>query len=303
MARNSLCTVPVIDLEVFPGQSRKMIEACEELGCFRIINHHKFLPPALSSEMKAVARSLMALSAEIKRRNKDVIRSSGYEEPTQFNPYFEALGLYDMASAQAVDAFCTQLDASPHQRETIKMYAQAVHNLTMDIACKIVEGMGLVRVSFEGWPCQLKINKYNFTPETIDSCGVRIHSDLGFLTILQDDESVGGLEIMDKCGAFVAVDPLPGSLLVNLGDIATVWSNGRLCNVKHRVVCKEARTRISIASFMLGPKEETVEAPMELVDSSHPRLFVPFTYQYYRNLRSSIKLVAGEVLDLLRTDS
>ncbi|XP_028077167.1 2-oxoglutarate-dependent dioxygenase DAO-like isoform X4 [Camellia sinensis] len=116
MARNSLCAVPVIDLEVFPGQSRKMIEACEELGCFRIINHHKFLPPALSSEMKAVARSLMELSAEIKRRNKGVIRSSGYEEPTQFNPYFEALGLYDMASAQAVDAFCTQLDASPHQR-------------------------------------------------------------------------------------------------------------------------------------------------------------------------------------------
>ncbi|KAM0047654.1 putative oxoglutarate/iron-dependent dioxygenase, isopenicillin N synthase [Helianthus debilis subsp. tardiflorus] len=52
-------------------------------------------------------------------------------------------------------------------------------------------------------------------------------TDSGFLTILQYDEGVGGLEVMD-------------TLLVNLGDMATVWSNGRLCNVKHRVQCKEA---------------------------------------------------------------
>ncbi|XP_028077165.1 uncharacterized protein LOC114279164 isoform X2 [Camellia sinensis] len=153
MARNSLCAVPVIDLEVFPGQSRKMIEACEELGCFRIINHHKFLPPALSSEMKAVARSLMELSAEIKRRNKGVIRSSGYEEPTQFNPYFEALGLYDMASAQAVDAFCTQLDASPHQskRRNCKKQWPTGHQ-SCQPATKAVDRLSEVADSHPSWP-------------------------------------------------------------------------------------------------------------------------------------------------------
>ena len=71
-----------------------------------------------------------------------------------------------------------------------------------------------------------------------------------------------------------------------------VWSNGRFCNVKHRVQCKEASIRVSIASFFLGPKEAAVEAPPELVDSENPRQFVPFTYEDYRkDFRSICMLV------------
>lgn len=83
--------------------------------------------------------------------------------------------------------------------------------------------------------------------------------------------------------------------------ITQVWSNGRLCNVKHRVQCKQATIRISIASFLLGPKEEQVEVPPELVDSEHPRLYKPFTYEDYRKLRVSRKLHAGEALALVQT--
>lgn len=101
-------------------------------------------------------------------------------------------------------------------------YAAAIHGLTMDIVQKMGEGLGLSNVSFEDWPCQFRINKYHFTPEAVGSYGVQIHTDSGFLTILQDDESVGGLEVMKKSGEFVAVDPWPNTLLVNLGDIGTV---------------------------------------------------------------------------------
>ncbi|KAL7231154.1 hypothetical protein ACSBR2_009429 [Camellia fascicularis] len=303
MATNNQCNVAVIDLEDFPGQSRKMIEACEELGCFRITNHHQFLPPTLSVEMKAVIRSLFDLPVEIKRRNTDVISGSGYKAPSHINPHYEAFGLYDIASHEAVNDFCSLLNASPHQRKTIQMYAQAIHKLAMDIASKLAQGMGLASFSFEGWPCQFRINKYNFSRETVNSSGVQIHTDSGFLTILQEDENVGGLEVMDKSGTFVAVEPSPGTLLVNLGDTAKVWSNGRLCNVKHRVVCKEPRTRMSIASFLLGPKEAKVEAPAELVDFSHPRLYAPFFYLDYRNLRISKELQAGEALDFVCANS
>ncbi|CAL5324146.1 unnamed protein product [Camellia sinensis] len=61
MTTNNQCNMPVIDLEDFPGQSRKMIEACEELGCFRMTNHNKFLPPTLSSERKVVFQSFFDL--------------------------------------------------------------------------------------------------------------------------------------------------------------------------------------------------------------------------------------------------
>lgn len=74
--------------------------------------------------------------------------------------------------------------------------------------------------------------------------------------------------------------------------------------MKHRVECREASVRVSIASFLLGPKEGDIEAPKELVDSHHhPRLFPPFSYEYYRKLRVSHKMTAGEALDLLRVST
>lgn len=294
--------MPTIDLGgEFPKQLKRLREASEEWGCFRVVNHK--VPSTLMAEMKQVVRELLDLPFEIKRRNTDVIIGSGYMAPTQKNPLYEALGLYDMASSQAVADFCSQLDASPHQREIIEKYARAIQELAVDLAHKLADSMGLMDSVFQDWPCQFRINKYNFAPECVGSPGVQLHTDSGFLTILQDDENVGGLEVMDRSGAFVAVDPLPGTLLVNLGDIATIWSNGRLLNVKHRVQCKESAIRVSIATFLLGPKEAAVEAPAEFVDAEHPRLYVPITFEDYRKLRQSTKLQAGEALELVRSHS
>ncbi|KAF2291659.1 hypothetical protein GH714_027938 [Hevea brasiliensis] len=69
----------------------------------------------------------------------------------------------------------------------------------------------------------------------------------------------------ENAGAFVAVDLEPGILLVNLGRGAL----GMLCNVKHQVQCKD----------------RAMEAPAELVDSKHPRLYTSFA-----ELRSINKL-------------
>lgn len=181
-------------------------------------------------------------------------------------------------------------------------YAQATHQLLKDIGHKLAQGLNVPGFSIEEWPCHYRINRYSFTKESIGSYGVQIHTDSGFLTMLQEDDSIGGLEVLDKSGAFVAVDPCPGTLLVNLGDVAAAWSNGRLHNVKHRVLCKEAGLRVSIASFVYGPKREHIEPPLQLVDSGHPRLYKSFTFEEYRRLRLSTKLRAGEALDLLRAD-
>lgn len=300
--------IPTIDIEDFPAQMGKLREACEKWGCFRLVNHK--IPLTLMSEMKQVVRSLLDLPLELKKRNADVITGSGYMAPSQKNPLYEALGLYDLASSEAVDSFCSQLNASDHQREIIKVYAKAVHGVGMEIAGKLAESLGIISSSgeseeiFRDWACQFRINKYNFTPETVGLSGVQMHTDSGFLTILQDDENNGGLEVMDNStGEFLSVEPLPGSLVVNLGDMAAVWSNGRVSNVKHRVQCKKGEVRASIASFVLGPKEAAVEAPTQLVDSEHPRLYAPVTYEGYRNLRLSAKLHAGEALLLIRNKS
>nr|GEV08410.1 2-oxoglutarate-dependent dioxygenase DAO-like [Tanacetum cinerariifolium] len=295
------CSIPVIDLQNLPNQLPEVISACENWGCFRLINHHEILSTKLMFDMKTGVRSLLDLPVEIKRRNSNVIAGSGYMAPSVKNPLYEALGLYDMSKSGDVERFCEELDATPHQREIIMRYAEAVDELFIRIARNLAEGLGVkVDIGFENWPCQFRINKYNFTPESVGSPGVQLHADSGFLTILQDDEGVGGLEVMDKSGKFITVHPWPNTLLVNLGDMATLWSNGRFCNVKHRVLCKEAKIRVSIASFLLGPRG-VLEPRPELVDDEHPLVYMPTTYENYRKMWLSTKLYAGEALEHLYT--
>lgn len=110
-------TIPVIDVEKInceEGECKKLREACERWGCFRIINHS--IPATLMADMKKVIEALLDLPMEIKKRNTEFIAGSGYMAPSKVNPFYEALGLYDLGSSQAMHNFCSQLDASHHQR-------------------------------------------------------------------------------------------------------------------------------------------------------------------------------------------
>ncbi|KAL0320510.1 UNVERIFIED_CONTAM: 2-oxoglutarate-dependent dioxygenase DAO [Sesamum radiatum] len=298
MAKRS--SVPVIDMQDLSGLAEKIVKACEEWGCFRLVNHG--VPMELMAEMKGVTRSLMDLPMEIKQKNSHPEPGKGYTPPNMASPYFEGLSLYDMTSPGAFDHFCSQIDASPHQMEVLEKYAFALYDLAQLLGSKLMEGLGLSGELFKGWPCQLKMNKYNYSPETVGLTGAVMHTDPGFLTILQDDEVVNGLEAVDEItGELVSVDPIPGTLVVNVGDVATVWSNGRFHNVKHRVQCYESTDRISISFFALAPKDEKVEAAAELVDSDHPRRYLPFHFEEYRKLRVSKRSGNGEALELFST--
>ncbi|KAM7510571.1 hypothetical protein LguiB_009446 [Lonicera macranthoides] len=295
MASNGF-NVPIIDMHESEELPEKIVKAFEEWGCFRILNHG--IPMALMSEMKVVARSLLDLPVEIKLRNANPVHGKGYTPPNLASPFFEGMTVYDMASNGAVDGFCDQLGASPHQREILTKYSRALYDLAQDLGGKLMEGMGLVGKLYEGWPCQFRLNKYNYSPQSVGLTGAIMHSDPGFLTILQDDEVVGGLEAVKKgTDKFVPMEPMPGSLVVNVGDIAKVWSNGRFCNVKHRVQCYQAAIRISVALFILGPRDSKIEAPKELVDSEHPRLYVPFDFEEYRTLRTTLRAPTGGALE------
>ncbi|KAG7590208.1 Non-hem dioxygenase N-terminal domain [Arabidopsis suecica] len=274
--------IPTIDLKEVSDKilNQKIREAGERWGCFRVINHGVTL--SLMYEMKKTVIDLFERPYEVKMRNTHVLPESGYMAPT-------------------VNTFCDQLDASSNQRETMLEYAKAIDGLAKDLARRLVESYGLVETDyFSGCPSLFRINKYHFKPETVGKPGVQLHTDTGFLTILQDDENVGGLEVMDNSsGTFFPINPLPNTLAINLGDSATIWSNGRLCNVKHRVQCKEATTRISIASFLLGPMDTDLEVPSAFVDVEHPRLYKPISYKGLRQLRITMKLHDGEALKLI----
>ena len=61
------------------------------------------------------------------------------------------------------------------------------------------------------------------------------HTDYGTLTILDLDDQPG-LEVQSADGSWVSVDHVPGTLIVNLGDLMTRWTNDRWRSTMHRVV-------------------------------------------------------------------
>ncbi|KAK2991557.1 hypothetical protein RJ640_016592 [Escallonia rubra] len=63
-------------------------------------------------------------------------------------------------------------------------------------------------------------------------------------------------------GGWVPINPLPNSLVVNVGDLLEIWSNGKYKSIEHRVVTSEARARISVALFFYPNTEVEIE-PLE----------------------------------------
>ncbi len=62
------------------------------------------------------------------------------------------------------------------------------------------------------------------------------HTDYGSLTILLPQEDTEGLEILSPGGDWIAVPPVPGAFIVNIGDLMARWTNDRWVSTLHRVV-------------------------------------------------------------------
>jgi isopenicillin N synthase-like dioxygenase len=115
--------------------------------------------------------------------------------------------------------------------------------------------------------------------------GVNHHTDAGALTLLlQADEP--GLEVF-KDGAWHLVEPTPGALVINIGDIVQVWSNDRYHAALHRVTASASRDRYS-APFFLNPAYQACYAPLPTtVDAAHPARYRPINWGEFRGLRSA----------------
>ncbi|KAK4253592.1 hypothetical protein QN277_010245 [Acacia crassicarpa] len=301
-------SVPVIDLKKFPEEEEynKLREVCEKWGCFRLVNHD--IPGSLMQEMKEVAIYVLSLPSEIKKCKVDPskYKRTGHMLYTH-QPLFETMGI-DLGSPQPLNDLFSQWDLPPQHRHTIEAYGKATRELAVNLAKKIQESvLGLPIapeevLDFENWRCEFKLNKFKFSPEAIGDYGLHWHTDGGFLTVLQDDDEIAGLEAWHSpSNCFVPVTPAPGTFFINIGDVGHVWSNGRFENVKHQVKCNVEMPRHSITTFLLAPMDRNVEVGKEFVDSDHPPLFGPFKFESYADTRRATNLIAGEALDFLRS--
>ena len=61
------------------------------------------------------------------------------------------------------------------------------------------------------------------------------HSDYGSITLLFQDD-IGGLEVKSPKGTWVRATPIPGTIVVNAGDLLQRWSNDTIRSTNHRVI-------------------------------------------------------------------
>jgi isopenicillin N synthase-like dioxygenase len=84
------------------------------------------------------------------------------------------------------------------------------------------------------------------------------HSDYGSITLLFQHDEISGLEIQTASGDWIKAPAIPGTVVVNTGDLMQRWTNNKFCSTKHRVVIPENtnQSRYSIA-FFCHPNDDT----------------------------------------------
>ena len=276
--------LPVIDFALLSGkepQRQQLIEklgqTARDIGFFYLINHN--IDRELLDNVQRVARAFFALPQEeklkVKMANSPHFR--GYNlagvEITRSQPDFREQ--FDIGAER--DAFPVTPDAPVWQRmqgpnqwpealpalkTVITRWQQEMTRVALELLRTLAEALQLPRNAFDNlygdYPNEhIKLIRYPGRSSAESRQGVGAHKDSGFLTLLlQDDQP--GLEVEVTPGNWVAASPLPGSFVVNIGELLELATNGYLRATVHRVVSPQvAQERLSIA-FFLGAQLDAV---------------------------------------------
>ncbi|CAK8537567.1 unnamed protein product [Lathyrus sativus] len=295
--------IPIIDLSETSQENliSKISKACEKWGFFQVINHG--VPSELFIKVEKEAKKFFELSMEEKKKLKrDAFNATGYHDAEHTRKTRDWKEVYDFLVKDGIQTpssddpldlgQCTQINrwpkSLPHFREIMEEYSGKLEKLSFKLLELISLSLGLAGDKFfdcfKNQISQTRLNYYPPCPFPELALGVGAHRDPCVLTVVAQDD-IGGLQVkQNSVGGWVPVKPIPGALVVNLGDILQVWSNDKYDSAEHRVVLNSQKERFSYPFFLFPGPHIMVKPAEELVTEQDPAKYKAYNFgKYYAN--------------------
>lgn len=181
------------------------------------------------------------------------------------------------------------LESSPDFEGAAMGWFNAAHDVARHLLRGFAMGLGLPEKFFMGDDAapmsRASFVYYPPQPASMgdDQFGVGPHTDFGVLTVLGQDD-VGGLQVQDVNGNWVAAQPIPGTLIVNVGDLLARWTNNAYRSTPHRVVNTSGQERLSLV-LAYDPEPQVTVDPRAVFGAEVDTEYEPITCGDYLTWR------------------
>lgn len=288
-------SIPVVDLgETFEGGSAAreraadaIQNACRQTGFFYVSNHR--VPARLIDAQFDAAKRFFDLPLDDKLaiHMKKSPTTAGYE-PIGGQTLDSQDDKAEKAPPDLKESFYCGLETAPDDprfprplrpfghnqwpalpgfQEQMIDYYGAMSSLGAHLLRLLARSLEMPEDWFERFhsPAAATLRLIKYPPQAVDAkfnqIGAGAHTDWGGITILAQD-SVGGLEVQTVDSCWIEGRPIPGTFVINLGDLMARWTNGVYSSNLHRVRNNSSqRDRYSIP-FFYGPYPTSTIAPI-----------------------------------------
>lgn len=277
--------LPIIDIGSLRDNSdpqevaEKIHRASRDVGFIYISNHG--IPEALIEETRGAAIDFFhlpearKLQVAVSSKHRGFLKVGDAKMQDDAVPDLKESFIwgYEEPDGQALDDHPLRgpnrwPSAQPDLRKAARSYFDATHEVARHLMRAAALGLNLPEEFFlRGHEKPLsRASMIYYPPQPpemgVEQFGVGPHTDFGVLTVLCQD-AVGGLQVQDLSGEWVAAPPVAGALVVNVGDLLARWTNDQYRSTPHRVVNTSGRERISLV-LAYDPDYPTVIDPREV---------------------------------------
>ncbi|PIA65320.1 hypothetical protein AQUCO_00100649v1 [Aquilegia coerulea] len=303
-------SVPIIDL-MDPNAANLVGNACQTWGVFQVTNHG--IPIHLLENLESEGRRLFQLPTQEKlkaARRPNGISGYGRARISCFFPklmWSEGFTIVGSPIEQArqlwpeeYKTFCDVIDE--YEKEMKKLSTMLMWIMFGSLGITEDDMCWVGPESKSECPCDiLQLNSYPPCPDPKIVMGLAAHTDISLLTVLYQT-GTSGLQVLRDDGRWVTVQPKSGALVINVGDLLQILSNGRFRSVFQRAVVHQTRHRLSSAYFFGPPSNIQISALSKLIDKKCPPLYNPETwiefllvnYKHINQALTTFQLVESE---------